>query len=146
MRFVICNSVGDRAAEHVKRILFGVFDLQDAKSFRDVIGDQLLIGRGLDLSIQSAITAVGFTSGMPVTSSCWPAACITHGASGPALPPAPVSVQALLGRHLSKIPDENTPGQEFDVIRSLCRPKAFPAAFDVNSEISQLPARPAQWT
>jgi hypothetical protein len=45
------------------------------------------------------------------------------------------SVQALLGRHLSKIPDENTPGQEFDVIRSLCPPKAFAAAFDVNSEI-----------
>ena len=31
--------------------------------------------------------------------------------------------------------EENTPGQEFDVIRSLCPPKAFPAAFDVNSEI-----------
>jgi hypothetical protein len=36
---------------------------------------------------------------------------------------------------LSKIPVENTPGQEFDVIRSLCPPKAFPAAFDVKSEI-----------
>jgi hypothetical protein len=48
---------------------------------------------------------------------------------------ASVSVQALLGRHLSKIPVENTPGQEFDVIRSLCPPKAFLAAFHVNSEI-----------
>ena len=49
MRFVICNGVGDRAAEHVKRILFGVVDLQDAKGFRDVISDQLLIGRGFGL-------------------------------------------------------------------------------------------------
>jgi len=51
------------------------------------------------------------------------------------LPNTPVSVQALLGRHLSKIPDENTPEQEFNLIRSLCPPKAFPAAFDVNSKI-----------
>jgi hypothetical protein len=31
VRFVVCNGVGDRAAEHVKRILFGVVNLQDAK-------------------------------------------------------------------------------------------------------------------
>ena len=77
MRFVICNSVGDRAAEHVKCILFGVVYLQDAKGFHDVIGDQFLVGRALDFSIQSAITTVGFTSGMPVMSSCWSPACIT---------------------------------------------------------------------
>ena len=49
MLFVICNGVGDRAAEHMKRILFGIVDLQDAKGFGDVIGDQLLIGRGFGL-------------------------------------------------------------------------------------------------
>src|SRR6516162_1325337 len=46
MRLVVCNGVDDRAAEHVKRILFSVVDLQDAKCFGNVIGDQLLIGRG----------------------------------------------------------------------------------------------------
>jgi hypothetical protein len=44
-----CNDVGDRAAERVKRILFGIANLQDAKSLRDVIGDQLLVGRGFGL-------------------------------------------------------------------------------------------------
>src|SRR5262249_19643888 len=60
---------------------------------------------------------------------------MTHYHSKLRLPNTPVSVQALLGRHLSKIPDENTPEQEFNLIRSLCPPKAFPAAFDVNSKI-----------
>jgi len=54
MRFVICNSVGDRAAEHVKCILFGVVYLQDAKGFRDVIGDQFLVGRGFGLLIPAS--------------------------------------------------------------------------------------------
>jgi len=45
------------------------------------------------------------------------------------------------------MPDENTPGREFDVIRSLCPPKVFPAAFDVNSEIiiPNFRPGPAQW-
>jgi hypothetical protein len=33
VRFVICNGIGDRAAEHVKRILLRVVDLQDAQCF-----------------------------------------------------------------------------------------------------------------
>ena len=43
----ICNGIGDRAAEHVKLIVFGVLDLQDTQCSRDVNGDQLQIAGGL---------------------------------------------------------------------------------------------------